>query len=104
MGKKKKSVAVIDGQGGGIGSTIIKQLREVLGEEIEIICLGTNAMATVFLLTFMDQADRKRLQTITPYGPEIHGTFATRSPNRPNPIGLSVVKLTKIKGCRPWPR
>jgi hypothetical protein len=50
MGKKKKSVAVIDGQGGGIGSTIIKELREVLGEEIEIICLGTNAMATGSML------------------------------------------------------
>ena len=50
MVKKKKSVAVIDGQGGGIGSTIIKQLREVFGEEIEIICLGTNAMATGSML------------------------------------------------------
>jgi len=26
------------------------------------------------------------------------GLFATRSPNRPNPIGLSVVKLDKIEG------
>ena len=27
-----------------------------------------------------------------------HGLFATRAPKRPNPIGLSVVKLLKIKG------
>jgi len=27
-----------------------------------------------------------------------HGVFATRSPSRPNPIGLSVVKLVKITG------
>jgi tRNA-Thr(GGU) m(6)t(6)A37 methyltransferase TsaA len=26
------------------------------------------------------------------------GVFATRAPKRPNPIGLSVVKLRKIKG------
>ena len=26
-----------------------------------------------------------------------HGVFATRAPNRPNPIGLSVVKLIKIE-------
>ncbi len=26
------------------------------------------------------------------------GVFATRAPNRPNPIGLSVVKLVRIKG------
>jgi hypothetical protein len=50
MEKRKKSIAVIDGQGGGIGSTIIKQLREVLGDRIEIICLGTNAMATGAML------------------------------------------------------
>jgi len=27
-----------------------------------------------------------------------HGVFSTRSPNRPNPIGLSVVRLKKIDG------
>jgi len=41
---------VIDGQGGGIGSAIIKRLREVLGETIEVIALGTNAMATGAML------------------------------------------------------
>jgi hypothetical protein len=50
MDKKKKSIAVIDGQGGGIGSVIIKRLREALGEEIEVIALGTNAMATGAML------------------------------------------------------
>ena len=50
MERRKKSIAVIDGQGGGIGSAIIKRLREVLGEEVEVIGLGTNAMATGALL------------------------------------------------------
>ena len=48
--KKKKSIAVIDGQGGGIGALIIKRLREVFGEEVEVIGLGTNAMATGAML------------------------------------------------------
>lgn len=39
-------IAVIDGQGGGIGSLIVKRLREEFGEELEIIALGTNAAAT----------------------------------------------------------
>ena len=26
-----------------------------------------------------------------------HGVFSTRAPNRPNPIGISVVKLVKIE-------
>ena len=50
MEKKKKSIAVIDGQGGGIGSAMIKRLREVLAEEVEVIGLGTNAMATGAML------------------------------------------------------
>ena len=50
MEKKKRSIAVIDGQGGGIGSAIIKRLRETLAEEVEIIGLGTHAMATGAML------------------------------------------------------
>jgi hypothetical protein len=50
MEKKKKSIVVIDGQGGGIGGLMIKRLREAFGEEIEVIGLGTNAMATGAML------------------------------------------------------
>jgi hypothetical protein len=50
MERQKKSVAVIDGQGGGIGSLIIKRLREAFTEEVEVIGLGTNAMATGAML------------------------------------------------------
>jgi tRNA-Thr(GGU) m(6)t(6)A37 methyltransferase TsaA len=59
-----------------------------------------DGVSHLYLLTFMHGADRKRLQTVTPHGPEIHGTFATRSPHRPNPIGLNVVELVKIEGRR----
>ena len=50
MEKSKKSIAIIDGQGGGIGSLIIKRLRETFAEEVEVIGLGTNAMATGAML------------------------------------------------------
>lgn len=49
-GKTMKTIAVIDGQGGGIGSTIIKKLREGYTAHIEIIALGTNAVATANML------------------------------------------------------
>jgi hypothetical protein len=39
-------IAVIDGQGGGIGSLVVKRLRDELGDEVEILALGTNAAAT----------------------------------------------------------
>jgi hypothetical protein len=44
-------IAVIDGQGGGIGSLIVKRLREEFGESIEITALGTNAVATTVMMT-----------------------------------------------------
>ena len=28
------------------------------------------------------------------------GLFSTRSPHRPNPIGLTLAKLTRIEGCK----
>lgn len=43
-------IAVIDGQGGGIGSLIIKRLREELGDRVEIIALGTNSTATTAMM------------------------------------------------------
>lgn len=45
-----KSICVIDGQGGGIGSTVIKKLKEAFEETVEIIALGTNAIATAQML------------------------------------------------------
>ena len=38
-------VMVVDGQGGGIGASIIKGLREFSGETLEIWALGTNSIA-----------------------------------------------------------
>ncbi len=48
--KNQKKVCVIDGQGGGIGAAIIKKLKERFEERIEIIALGTNAIATAQML------------------------------------------------------
>jgi hypothetical protein len=43
-------IAVIDGQGGGIGTTIIKRIKEVFGERTELWALGTNAIATAQMM------------------------------------------------------
>ncbi|MHB1653375.1 MAG: DUF3842 family protein [Desulfitobacteriaceae bacterium] len=42
-------VAVIDGQGGGIGKHIVEQLRKRI-PDLEILALGTNALATGAML------------------------------------------------------
>ncbi len=43
-------ICVVDGQGGGIGSLVIKKLRETFEESVEITALGTNAIATTQML------------------------------------------------------
>ena len=45
-----KRICVIDGQGGGIGATLIKYMREAYGDSMELIGLGTNAIASVQML------------------------------------------------------
>ena len=45
-----KIICIIDGQGGGIGATLIKYLKEAYGESVVLIALGTNAIATAQML------------------------------------------------------
>jgi tRNA-Thr(GGU) m(6)t(6)A37 methyltransferase TsaA len=52
------------------------------------------------VLYWMDQSPRNLvLQVPGHYGTQ-HGTFALRSPARPNPIAMSVVRLVGIEGNR----
>lgn len=43
-------IAVIDGQGGGIGSLIVKRLRAEFRDSIDITVLGTNSAATTGMM------------------------------------------------------
>jgi len=49
-GELRKRVCIIDGQGGGIGATLIRALKEAYGERIELVALGTNAVATLQMM------------------------------------------------------
>ena len=53
----------------------------------------------VLVLTWLDRADRSVLQ-VYPRGDVargLHGVFSTRSPDRPNPIGLHRVRILAIE-------
>ncbi|MCS7130516.1 MAG: tRNA (N6-threonylcarbamoyladenosine(37)-N6)-methyltransferase TrmO [Archaeoglobaceae archaeon] len=52
----------------------------------------------LIVLYWLDRANRDLLIAIPPHDNKEHGVFATRSPNRPNPIGFSVVELLERKG------
>lgn len=43
-------IAVIDGQGGGIGKAIVEKMRAAFGDDMEILALGTNALAAALML------------------------------------------------------
>lgn len=52
------------------------------------------------VLLFAFHASEGYKLTVTPYlDPEPRGLFATRAPRRPNPIGMTVVRLLSIDGC-----
>lgn len=52
----------------------------------------------IILLYHFHRSKRFSLR-VRPYMDDYeHGVFATRSPSRPNPIGISVVRLIKLKG------
>lgn len=43
-------LAVVDGQGGGIGKAVVARLKKELGDGVHVIALGTNALATAAML------------------------------------------------------
>ena len=63
---------------------------------------GLAAGADVIVLTWLDRA-RRDVLTVRPRGDQSRpeqGVFSTRSPDRPNPIGLHQVRIVAIDGTR----
>jgi tRNA-Thr(GGU) m(6)t(6)A37 methyltransferase TsaA len=49
----------------------------------------------IIIISHLHLIDDTTLRTSPPFVEDVHpGIFATRGPNRPNPIGLSIVRLT----------
>jgi tRNA-Thr(GGU) m(6)t(6)A37 methyltransferase TsaA len=52
----------------------------------------------IYLIYHLHKVNKSRL-VVTPFlDKEPHGIFATRAPSRPNPIGLSLVKIVGLEG------
>ena len=51
----------------------------------------------LFVLSWFDRSDRSVLRATPPHEGVEHGVFATRSPNRPNPVALSLVDLVRCE-------
>ena len=59
---------------------------------------GLETASHVIVLYWMDQARRDLVVQSPRHYAERNGTFALRSPARPNPIALSVARLERIEG------
>ena len=45
-----KTIAVIDGQGGGVGKALVERIRANFGKDVRILALGTNSLAASLML------------------------------------------------------
>jgi tRNA-Thr(GGU) m(6)t(6)A37 methyltransferase TsaA len=74
----------------------------VVAEEFADAVADVKAGEDALILTWLDRADRD-VQAVHPRGDVTRtplGVFSTRSPDRPNPIGLHRVTVLEVQGTR----
>jgi len=69
-----------------------------IGEEFELGLTDIEGFSHLFVIWAFDRSDGYDLMGRPPSDDRPHGVFATRSPRRPNPIGLTVVELLSRDG------
>jgi tRNA-Thr(GGU) m(6)t(6)A37 methyltransferase TsaA len=70
------------------------------GQDFEQALLDLASFSHIWLIYGFHSAKGWKPMVLPPRGDKKRGVFATRSPYRPNPIGISVVKLVKISGLK----
>lgn len=68
--------------------------------EFEQGLLDIEGFSHLFIIWVFHHSEGFELQGAPPGEPEPHGVFATRSPRRPNPLGLTLVKLVRREEAR----
>jgi tRNA (adenine37-N6)-methyltransferase len=76
---------------------------EILSE-FEAGLADIEGFSHLFVLWVFDRSEGFELFGTVPIDGQPHGVFATRSPRRPNPIGLTVVELLRRDGNRLYVR
>lgn len=71
-----------------------------LSPEMEPGLADIEGFSHLYVIWIFDRADPGPLAVRPPTDGREHGVFATRSPHRPNPIGLTVVRLLRREGAR----
>src|SRR5688572_29881092 len=66
--------------------------------EFEAGLKDVEGFSHLFVIWVFDRSDGFQLTGVPPTDDRPHGVFATRSPYRPNPIGLTVVEVLRRDG------
>jgi tRNA (adenine37-N6)-methyltransferase len=69
-----------------------------INEEFAAGLLDIEGFSHLFVIWVFDRSEGYELLGIPPTDDRPHGVFATRSPYRPNPIGLTVVEVLGREG------
>ncbi len=69
-------------------------------ENYEQALSDLDGIERIWLVTWMHLVKSWKPMIQTPRDRTKRGVFATRSPHRPNPIGISVVSLTRVSGLK----
>lgn len=97
-----ESPLVARGEGPRQGDEGAPEAFIVIEPELHTAMRDLHAGQEVLVLTWLDRTDRTILE-VHPRGEvdrPLTGVFSTRSPDRPNPIGLHRVEIVAIDGCR----
>lgn len=74
------------------------RIELVSGENLDQALEGLDGFSHIWVLFHFDQAQQWKPKIMPPRGDRKVGCLASRSPHRPNPIGMSVLELISISG------
>lgn len=84
----------------GLGAKHVAEGMIELEPEFEPGLQDIEGFSHLYVIWVFHRSERSDLVAHPPSDDRPHGVFATRSPERPNPIGLSVVELLGRDGSR----
>jgi tRNA-Thr(GGU) m(6)t(6)A37 methyltransferase TsaA len=82
----------------GVGATHTSEGTIEILPELQEGLSDIEGFSHLYVIWIFHQASGFELLSRPPTDDRVHGVFATRSPRRPNPIGLTVVRLLERKG------
>jgi len=77
----------------------VNRIELLPGRQFELALDDLDGFSHIWLVWWFDRNSTWRPRVLAPRGPaKRRGVFATRSPHRPNPVGLTCVRLHRVEG------